>query len=223
MSINYYGTKEKWLGVIASYESQKAQMGGGSRGIRYRVAIMGVHPFGDGELEETDLPFASVLLYGGTGAGSVYETQKYSQGDVVVGMYLDEKQQQPAIIGALGRLKDIKFGPGRFEPKTGFVGSIKPANLQGRQEFNEQNPPCTPIARLVNDISKMRFPNYSGFKDLGVDYSGAAFSAKVNAFPAPPVLPSPITNENSVMQDASQGLSDPGDPNSPVIGSEVGG
>ena len=85
------------------------------------------------ESRKTDLPFASVLLYGGTGAGSVYETQKYSQGDVVVGMYLDEKQQQPAIIGALGRLKDIKFGPGRFEPKTGFVGSIN------QQIFREQS------------------------------------------------------------------------------------
>ena len=214
MSINYYGTKEKWLGVIASYESQKAQMGGGSRGIRYRVAIMGVHPFGDGELEETDLPFASVLLYGGTGAGSVYETQKYSQGDVVVGMYLDEKQQQPAIIGALGRLKDIKFGPGRFEPKTGFVGSIKPANLQGTQEFNEQNPPCTPLARKVSDKSVLKSLPETPMRDVGLLYS----QPTTNAFPAPP-----ITNENSVMQNASQGLSDPGNPNSPVIGSEVGG
>ena len=189
MSINYYGTKEKWLGVIVSYESQKAQMGGGSRGVRYRVAIMGVHPFGDGELEETDLPFASVLLYGGTGAGSVYETQKYSQGDVVVGMYLDEKQQQPAIIGALGRLKDIKFGPGRFEPKTGFVGSIKPANLQGTQEFNEQNPPCTPLARKVGDKSVLKNLPETPMRDIGLFYSQPI----TNAFPAPPVLPPPTT------------------------------
>ena len=186
MSINYYGTKEKWLGVIASYESQKAQMGGGSRGIRYRVAIMGVHPFGDGELEETDLPFASVLLYGGTGAGSVYETQKYSQGDVVVGMYLDEKQQQPAIIGALGRLKDIKFGPGRFEPKTGFVGSIKPANLQGTQEFNEQNPPCTPIARLFTDKSQLKSSPIGAMSDLGIK----SITPKSDAFTKPlPITP----------------------------------
>tara|TARA_B100002019_G_scaffold211610_1_gene184431 strand:- start:2000 stop:2668 length:669 start_codon:yes stop_codon:yes gene_type:complete len=222
MTLNYFGNGT-FIGIIAPYESQKVQMGGDSRGIRYRVAIMGKHPFGDGELADTDLPFASVFSYGGTGAANVYETQKYSQGDIVFGVYLDEKQQQPEIMAPLARVKDIKYGSGRFEPKTGFVGGIQPANLQGRQEFNEQNPPCTPLARLVNDISKMRFPNYSGFKDLGIDYSGAAFSAKVNAFPAPPVLPPPITNENSVMQDASQGLSDPGNPNSPVIGSEVGG
>ena len=217
MTINYFGNGT-FIGIIAPYESQKIQMGGDSRGIRYRVAIMGKHPFGEGELADTDLPFASVFVYGGTGGGSVYETQKYSQGDIVFGTYLDEKQQQPVIMSALGRLKDIKYGSGRFEPKTGNVGGIKPGNLQGSQEFNEQNPPCTPIARLMNDISKMRFPNYSGFKDLGIDYSGAASSVKVNAFPAPP-----ITNENSVMQNASQGLSDPGNPNSPVIGSEVGG
>ena len=214
MSINYYGTKEKWLGVIASYESQKAQMGGGSRGIRYRVAIMGVHPFGDGDLEETDLPFASVFVYGGTGAGSVYETQKYSQGDVVVGMYLDEKQQQPVIIGALGRLKDIKFGSGRFEPKTGFIGEMQPGNLQGMQEFNEQDPPCTPLARKVGDKSVLKSLPETPMRDVGLFYSQPI----TNAFPAPP-----ITNENSVMRNASQGLSDPADPNSPVIGSEVGG
>ena len=214
MSINYYGTKEKWLGVIASYESQKVQMGGGSRGIRYRVAIMGVHPFGDGDLEETDLPFASVFVYGGTGAGSVYETQKYSQGDVVVGMYLDEKQQQPVIIGALGRLKDIKFGSGRFEPKTGFIGEMQPGNLQGMQEFNEQDPPCTPLARKVGDKSVLKSLPETPMRDVGLFYSQPI----TNAFPPPP-----ITNENSVMQNASQGLSDPGNPNSPVIGSEVGG
>ena len=178
MTLNYFGNGT-FIGIIASYESQKVQMGGDSRGIRYRVAIMGKHPFGDGELADTDLPFASPFSYAGSGAANVYETQKYSQGDIVFGVYLDEKQQQPQILTSLNRVKDIKYGSGRFEPKTGFVGGIKPANLQGRQEFNEQNPPCTPIARLVNDISKMRFPNYNAINDLGLGIP------KVNSFPLP--------------------------------------
>ena len=155
MTINYFGNGT-FIGIIAPYESQKVQMGGDSRGIRYRVAIMGKHPFGEGELADTDLPFASVFVYGGTGAASVYETQKYSQGDIVFGTYLDEKQQQPVIIAGLGRLKDIKYGSGRFEPKTGNVGGIQPGNLQGSQEFNEQNPPCTPLARKVGDKSVLK-------------------------------------------------------------------
>ena len=213
MTLNYFGNGT-FIGIIASYESQKIQMGGDSRGIRYRVAIMGKHPFGEGELADTDLPFASPFSYAGSGAANVYETQKYSQGDIVFGVYLDEKQQQPQILASLNRVKDIKYGSGRFEPKTGFVGGIQPANLQGRQEFNEQNPPCTPLARKVGDKSVLKSLPETPMRDVGLFYSQPI----TNAFPAPS-----ITNENSVMQDASQGLSDPEDPNSPVIGSEVGG
>ena len=188
MTINYFGNGT-FIGIIAPYESQKVQMGGDSRGIRYRVAIMGKHPFGEGELADTDLPFASVFVYGGTGAASVYETQKYSQGDIVFGTYLDEKQQQPVIIAGLGRLKDIKYGSGRFEPKTGNVGGIQPGNLQGSQEFNEQNPPCTPLARKVGDKSVLKNLPETPMRDIGLFYSQPI----TNAFPAPPVLPPPTT------------------------------
>ena len=68
MTINYFGNGT-FIGIIAPYESQKVQMGGDSRGIRYRVAIMGKHPFGDGELADTDLPFASAFSYAGIGVG----------------------------------------------------------------------------------------------------------------------------------------------------------
>ena len=180
MTINYFGNGT-FIGIIAPYESQKVQMGGDSRGIRYRVAIMGKHPFGEGELADTDLPFASVFVYGGTGAASVYETQKYSQGDIVFGTYLDEKQQQPAIIAGLGRLKDIKYGSGRFEPKTGNVGGIQPGNLQGSQEFNEQDPPCTPIARLFTDKSQLKSSPIGAMSDLGIN----SITPKSDAFTKP--------------------------------------
>ena len=185
MTINYFGNGT-FIGIIAPYESQKVQMGGDSRGIRYRVAIMGKHPFGEGELADTDLPFASVFVYGGTGAASVYETQKYSQGDIVFGTYLDEKQQQPVIIAGLGRLKDIKYGSGRFEPKTGNVGGIQPGNLQGSQEFNEQDPPCTPIARLFTDKSQLKSSPVGAMSDLGIK----SITPKSDAFTKPlPITP----------------------------------
>ena len=185
MTINYFGNGT-FIGIIAPYESQKVQMGGDSRGIRYRVAIMGKHPFGEGELADTDLPFASVSVYGGTGAASVYETQKYSQGDIVFGTYLDEKQQQPVIIAGLGRLKDIKYGSGRFEPKTGNVGGIQPGNLQGSQEFNEQDPPCTPIARLFTDKSQLKSSPIGAMSDLGIK----SITPKSDAFTKPlPITP----------------------------------
>ena len=185
MTINYFGNGT-FIGIIAPYESQKVQMGGDSRGIRYRVAIMGKHPFGEGELADTDLPFASVFVYGGTGAASVYETQKYSQGDIVFGTYLDEKQQQPVIIAGLGRLKDIKYGSGRFEPKTGNVGGIQPGNLQGSQEFNEQDPPCTPIARLFTDKSQLKSSPIGAMSDLGIK----SITPKSDAFTKPlPITP----------------------------------
>ena len=58
----------------------------------------------------------------------------------------------------MGRTKGIKYGSGRFESKTGFVGSTKPGILLERQEYTEQVPLCTPSARSENSKSKRVSP-----------------------------------------------------------------
>jgi hypothetical protein len=180
-AINNYGSKDnRWIGRILPFESQKEQMGGESRGNRYRVAIMGVTPFVGG-IEDDDVTFAEVLMCGGLGGGGHFRTTKYSPGDVVVGYYLDDEKQNPIITGGLGRTGGIKYGSARFDAKTGFVGSITPGNLMGRHEFNEQQNDCLPLAEPSNDKSTSRQqPAAAG--QLGVQGP-----ARVNPLPPPPV------------------------------------
>ena len=180
-AINNYGNKDnRWIGRILPFESQKEQMGGESRGNRYRVAIMGVTPFVGG-IEDDDVTFAEVLMCGGLGGGGHFRTTKYSPGDVVVGYYLDDEKQNPIITGGLGRTGGIKYGSARFDAKTGFVGSITPGNLMGRHESNEQQNDCLPLAKPNGDKSKSRQqPAAAG--QLGVQGQ-----ARVNPLPPPPV------------------------------------
>lgn len=168
-AVNNYGSKDnRWIGRILPFESQKEQMGGDSRGIRYRVAIMGVTPFVGG-IKDDDVSFAQVKLVGGSGGGSHFRTVKYSPGDVVVGYYLDDEKQQPIIDGCLGRTAGIRYGSGRFDAKTGFVGSITPGNLMGRHESNEQQNDCLPLAKPSGDKSKLRKIPFGAMGDLGVN------------------------------------------------------
>lgn len=180
-AVNNYGSKDnRWIGRILPFESQKEQMGGDSRGIRYRVAIMGVTPFVGG-IKDDDVSFAQVKLVGGSGGGGTFRTVKYSPGDVVVGYYLDDEKQQPIIDGCLGRTAGIRYGSGRFDAKTGFVGSITPGNLMGRHESNEQQNDCLPLAKPSGDKSTSRQqPAAAG--QLGVQGP-----ARVNPLPPPPV------------------------------------
>ena len=181
-AVNNYGSKDnRWIGRILPFESQKEQMGGNSRGIRYRVAIMGVTPFVGG-IKDDDVSFAQVKLVGGSGGGSHFRTVKYSPGDVVVGYYLDDEKQQPIIDGCLGRTAGIRYGSGRFDAKTGFVGSITPGNLMGRHESNEQQNDCLPLAKPNGDKSKSRAQPFGAMGDLGVNLA----TPVTNSFTLPP-------------------------------------
>lgn len=182
-AVHNYGRNDgRWIGMILPFESQKEQLTGKSRGIRYRVAIMGVTPFAEGEIKNEDITFALVKLVGGSGGGGTFETCKYSPGDAVAGYYLDDEKQQPVIDGCFGRTRGIRYGSGRFDAKTGFVGDIVPLNLMGRQEFNEQDSPCTPKAKPNGDKSRSRQQPFGAMGDLGFNLA----TPVTNSFILPP-------------------------------------
>ena len=97
-----------WIGQIApekvwidnygkiSTQSKKAW------GQRYKVRIMGYHPYSIAELKDEDLPWAQVLTTAGnSGSQNTAETVRLAQGDVVVGFFLDgHNAQVPMIMGA---------------------------------------------------------------------------------------------------------------------------
>jgi len=92
-----------WVGQIPDQESWQTQIdeGKGSWGIRYKVRIMGYHPYDTGILSDEDLPWAQVLCPpGNSGSAGRMETIKLAQGDTVVGFFLDGHSAQiPIILG----------------------------------------------------------------------------------------------------------------------------
>ena len=120
-----------WIGQVAPREAQKDQTDEGKGwGSRYKVRIMGYHPFTD-DLEDVDLPWAMCMLptTSGSGAANYSKSTQLQQGDVVFGFFLDgDEGQVPCILGHFGQAAGVKnsgeFG-GKFEPGTGFTGNIK--------------------------------------------------------------------------------------------------
>lgn len=113
-----------WVGQIPPEKDMGGQLNGSGWGNRYKVRIMGYHPFTD-ELPNEDLPWAIVMLptTSGSGAGGKAESVKISQGDIVFGFFLDgDNAQIPVINGILGRTGEVSSAKytSPFVPFTGY-------------------------------------------------------------------------------------------------------
>ena len=51
-----------WVGQIAPIDAWKEQVEGGGWSYRYKVRILGYHPYSTAELSNEDLPWAQALL-----------------------------------------------------------------------------------------------------------------------------------------------------------------
>ena len=162
-----------WIGQVAPRESQKDQVDEGEGwGSRYKVRIMGYHPFTD-DLEDVDLPWAMCMLptTSGSGAANYSTSTMLQQGDVVFGFFLDgDEGQVPCILGHFGQAGGVnnsgEFG-GKFEPGTGFTGNIK---INPKTEVVEE----TGKPDTTNEQNKKsNTTNSSGTKGVNVDQSGA--------------------------------------------------
>ena len=118
-----------WVGQIPKIDSWIENQGSGW-GVRYKVRIMGYHPYNNNQLKDEDLPWAQVMLPPGSGTGSAntYKSVRFNQGDVVVGFFLDgESGQLPVIMGSFGNsiyaAKDGEDLP--FSPFSGYNKYIK--------------------------------------------------------------------------------------------------
>ena len=158
-SDSFYGLgTHEWIGTILPYKSQQNQQDGRAGfGIRRRVAIMGYHPSDISQIPDDQIVFALVALptVAGSGAAGRKMSVRLTQGDVVLGKFLDgNAKQNPIILHVLGRTQNAKFQSGRYGLKTGFVGSSKQTNLNPpnqkdgtpSQEFNADTPEGTPSA-----------------------------------------------------------------------------
>ena len=136
-----------WIGQIPDEKSWETQIknGEGSWGNRYKVRIMGYHPYDDELLKDEDLPWAQVLMPPGN-SGSVHraETIKLAQGDVVIGFFLDGTSAQiPIILGVFANTGDKQRAssgtPSPFGTFSGFSETMKanPDYILKQDETNE--------------------------------------------------------------------------------------
>ena len=131
-----------WIGQIAPEENWLENFGNNEKawGMRYKVRIMGYHPYSNAELPDKDLPWAQVLTApGNSGSQNTAETVRLAQGDVVVGFFLDgHNAQVPMIMGSFAntpqwdKLKE-EWGEGGgpaspFGVFGGYSGAMKKEN-----------------------------------------------------------------------------------------------
>ena len=100
-------------------------------GNRVRVRIMGYHPQNKTELKDRDLPWATIILPPTAGSGKAGYKQpiRISQGDVVIGFFLDgDDAQLPVIFGVIGNSKYAldRKSPFPFQPFSGYDKDNKP-------------------------------------------------------------------------------------------------
>jgi hypothetical protein len=145
-----------WIGQIPPESAHGKQNQGSGWGNRFKVRILGYHPYSEVELPNEDLPWAQVLLSttSGSGAANNVTTVKISPGDVVFGFFLDgDNAQIPVILGIFGRTSQVpsKDYKGPFQPFTGYTSRVKkPNGTLKPDQSNEQNAASAKSPRHVS-------------------------------------------------------------------------
>ena len=141
-----------WIGQIAPIEAEGKQNDGKGWGNRYKVRILGYHPFSKEDLPDKDLPYASVVLppTAGTGGANFASSVVLRPSDVVLGFFLDgDNAQLPVILGAFGRTDQVSntaasIGLAPFTAYTDKVrppeGTLKPDESNEQKERSQESP-----------------------------------------------------------------------------------
>ena len=162
-----------WIGQIPPAKTWALQWSKKPKawGNRVKVRIMGYHPPNTTELADEDLPWATVLLptNHGSGKGGTKKNIAVTQGDVVIGFFLDgEDAQQPVIIGVFGNSKYVvnNKDPFPFKPFTGYTPKTEPEEqIIKKDETGDDSEDQTPIInadkKTIDDLKKSTGKNYS--------------------------------------------------------------
>jgi len=130
ISPNFLGKESfRWfIGRVSQYVSTE------KGGYKAKVRIIGHHPGSKNVIDESDLPWAHVLvpLHLGAGSKGTGMNANIDGGETVIGFFMDgDNGQQPVIIGALFSGYDIDYS-NTFDKGTdnfdGFIPSRKPIN-----------------------------------------------------------------------------------------------
>ena len=162
-----------WIGQIPPVESMGQQVDGGGWGNRFKVRILGYHPYDENELPNEELPWAQCLVptTAGTGAANCSTGVQLQPGDVVLGFFLDgDNAQIPVILAAFGRTTSVpSVGySSPFVPFTGYSSKIPVNTNLGANEASELSKDAQPTPRDLS-FDKVLFANTIGnTKTLGI-------------------------------------------------------
>ena len=167
-----------WIGQVAPRKVQADQTDDQGEGFcnRYKVRIMGYHPFTE-DLENEDLPWAIALLptTSGSGGANYATSTMLQQGDVVFGFFLDgDEGQVPAILGHFGRTtteNEAEGGDEYSQPFVPYTAYTENTPINPKTEINEDT--GKPDQSLEQAGPKVNPTNSSATKDKNVDQSGA--------------------------------------------------
>lgn len=123
-----------WIGQIPPLSSMGKQVEGGGWGNRFKVRIIGYHPYSTTDLPNEDLPWAQCLIptTAGSGAANVATGVQLQQGDIVLGFFLDgDNAQIPVILATFGRTDQVPSTTYKnpFEGFTGYSDLVKKQGL----------------------------------------------------------------------------------------------
>lgn len=167
-----------WIGQIPPITTQAKQQNGGGWGNRYKVRILGYHPYDEEQLSSNDLPWAQVLLptTAGSGGANQATSVKLNPGDVVFGFFLDgDNAQIPVITGCFGRTSQVpsKEFAAPFIPFTGYTNNIdRPNGTLKPDESNESNTKSQKSPRDISPDKIDRLNQKSKDKDEIPYYTG---------------------------------------------------
>ena len=196
-----------WIGQIAPDEVQAPQTKGAPKpggryskagpppfGNRYKVRIMGYHPYNTVELKDEDLPWATVISPPGYGTGSagLFKTVRFQQGDTVIGFFMDgDNAQIPMIFGAFGNSKS-KASEGEALPFRSFSGytstlkepsegTLQKSNSTGAREPESPKNISASDAKKVADSSGSKNKAFTNSATGKVIHLGSGESKTVEA------------------------------------------
>ena len=178
-----------WIGQIPPGESLGSQNKGEGWGNRFKVRILGYHPYSKDDLPDEDLPWAGCLLpaTSGTGSSNLAQSVKYRPGDVVVGFFMDgDNAQIPMIMGAFGRTGQVpqQAASGAFVPFTGYTSNIpEPNGTLVQDESNEQNSDSQPTPRSISgeQTEKINSSGNSGKTEIPASKADGQVISPANA------------------------------------------
>ena len=138
-----------WIGQIPPISAMEGQVDGKGWGNRFKVRIIGYHPYSEAELSNEDLPWAQCLIptTAGSGAANVATGVQLQPGDTVLGFFLDgDNAQIPVILATFGRTFSV--------PSKTYKSPFVP--FTGRSELVSKNNKLTPSGGPNSESNELK-------------------------------------------------------------------